>query len=144
MLGATLAASDANVPLRIDGGYTRIPVTVAGESLTMSFDIAASVALKPTGTVQATSFVPQALLDRWHRSHPDWVVQRNVGIPLGIDRVIVPEIRCGPVTLRNVAFTTRPGDDVFGNVDLSGKLGANAFAGCVATLDYRTSRLQLC
>ncbi len=144
MLGGTLAASDANVPVTIEGGIPRIPVTIAGENLTMTLDIAASVAMKPYATVEATTFVPQAVVDRWHRAHPDWTFARNVGEPTGIDRIVVPELHAGSVTLRNVVCTTRPGDDVFEGEDANGKLGASAFAGCVVVLDYRTARLQLC
>ncbi len=143
MLGSPLAAGDANVPLQIENGYTRIPVTVAGESLTMSLDIAASFATEPHVAV-ATTFIPQALLDRWRKTHPEWTATRNVGVVPGIDRITVPEMRAGSVTLRNVTCTTRPGDDVFGGPGLNGKLGANAFADCTVVLDYRTSRLRLC
>ncbi len=144
MLAGTLDASNANVPITIENGVPRIPVAVAGENLTMTFDIAASVAMNSNTAVRATTFVPQALLDRWHRTHPDWRFARNVGVPQGIDRIVVPEMRAGSVVLRNVECTTRPGDDVFEGEDVNGKLGANAFAGCVAILDYRTSRLKLC
>jgi hypothetical protein len=142
MLGGTLDASNANVPVTIERGVPRIPVTVAGENLTMTFDIAASVAMNPS-TVRATTFVPQAVLDRWRRAHPDWTFARNVGVPQGVDRIVVPELRAGSVTMRNVECTTRPGDDVFEGEDVDGKLGANALAGFVAILDYRTSRLRL-
>ena len=143
MLGATLDAASANIPVTIENGVPRIAVTVAGESLTMTFDTAASVAVKPYAAVRATTFVPQGVLDRWHRAHPDWVFERNVGVPQGIDRIVVPKIRAGSVLLRNVECTTRPGDDVFEGEDVNGKLGANAFASFVAILDYRTSRLRL-
>lgn len=142
MLGSTLAASDANVPLEIENGYTRIPVIVDGERLAMSFDTAASFATEPHVAV-ATSFIPQALLDRWHKTHGDWAVTRNVGVEPGMDRITVPEMRIGSVTLRNVTCTTRPGDDVFGGPGLSGKLGANAFAERTVILDYRSSRLRV-
>lgn len=144
MLASTLSAAESNVPVQIDRGYARIPVSVAGETLTMAFDIAASVALKPDMRVSATTFVPQAILDRWRRTHPQWAIARNVGAVPGIDRIVVPEMRAGSVTLRNVACTTRPGDDVFEGDDVRGKLGANAFSNCVVVLDYRTSRLRLC
>jgi len=143
MLASPLAANDANAPLQIDGGYTRIPVAVDGETLTMSLDIAASFATEARAAV-ATTFIPQALLDRWHRTHGDWAVKRNVGLESGMDRITVPEMRVGSATLRNVTCTTRPGDDVFDGPGLNGKLGANAFADCVVILDYRTSRLRLC
>lgn len=147
MLSRTLAAADANVPLQIEGGYTRIQVTVASEPLTMTFDIAASLAPNAprAGTpVVATTFVTRALFDRWRSAHPSWHVRRSIGAAPGIDEIIVPEMHAGTVTLRNVACTTRPGDDVFEGDGISGKLGANAFATCVAILDYRTSRLRLC
>jgi hypothetical protein len=144
MLAGTLAASDANVPLHLERGSPRIPVLAGGETLDMSLDIAASVAVKPGPSVVATTFVPNSLFKRWHAEHPDWTVERDVGAVPGIDRITVPQMQTGAVTLRNIACTTRPGDDVFEGDDVAGKLGANAFSECIVTLDYRTARLRVC
>lgn len=144
LLADSLSSGDGNVPLRLEDGYTRIPVTVDGETLIMSFDIAASVAMKPDRAVHATTFVRHAQVERWHTSHPDWTLERNIGVEPGIDRIVVPAMEAGTVTLHDVSCTTRPSDDVFEGEYIDGKLGANAYAGCVVTLDYRTSRLHLC
>lgn len=140
-----LAAALANLPLAFDGVYPRTTVTIAGEPLAMSLDIAASVALKAGSgsTVSATSFVRRATLERWHSSHPDWTVERGVSTLAGIDRIVVPELRAGSAVFTAVAFTTRPGDDVFEGGDLAGKLGANAYAGRIVTIDYPNARLRI-
>lgn len=142
-----LGAAEANVPVTFDRVYPRIVVEVAGESLPMSFDIAASVALPAAGsdraTVLATSFVTRAVFERWRAVHPDWQVERNVAASPGIDRIVVPSLETGGATFTNVAFTTRPGDDVFDAGALAGKLGSNAYANRMVTIDYTNARLRV-
>ena len=142
-----LGAADANVPLAFDGVYPRLTAGVAGETLAMSLDIAASVAAtaSPGGSAQAvaTSFVRRAVFERWHSAHPDWRVDRNVSPSPGIDRILVPEVVSGGVTFAGVTFTTRPGDDVFEGGPLAGKLGSNAYANRIVTIDYPNARLRV-
>lgn len=140
-----LPAALANLPLAFDGTYPRTAVTIGDESLAMSLDIAASVALPSAGgaVVAATSFVTRAIFERWHSEHPQWIVQRGVSTLAGVDRIVVPEVSAGSALLTSVAFTTRPGDDVFAGGELAGKLGANAYAGRIVTIDYPNARLRI-
>jgi hypothetical protein len=141
---APLPAALANLPLAFDGVYPQTTVTIDGESLAMSLDIAASVASRSDGgAVSATSFVRRATFERWHSAHPQWPVERAVSTLDGIDRIVVPEVRAGSAVFTSVAFTTRPGDDVFEGGDLAGKLGANAYAGRIVTIDYPNARLRI-
>ena len=142
---SALPATLANLPLAFDGVYPRTTVTIGGETMPMSLDIAASVALASGGgtNVSATSFVPRSTLERWHSKHPDWPVERDVSTVRGVDSIVVPEVRAGTAVFPQVAFTTRPGDDVFAGSDLAGKLGANAYAGRIVTIDYPNARLRV-
>jgi hypothetical protein len=147
-LGLTpLGAGEANVPLTFDRVYPQIVANVAGESLPMSFDIAASLALATSDElgmrVVATSFVTRAQFERWHAAHPEWRVDRNVSTQSGIDRILVPEVTAGGVTFPGVEFTTRPDDDVFEGGRLAGKLGSNAYANRIVTIDYPNARLRV-
>ncbi len=139
---------------RIDGGqYPRISVVVGGVQHAMSFDTAATVALKDDGKsrrlnlarlVRATSFIRRGVLDAWRRSHPDWLVADDVFVQRDGIAIRVPSVRLGTVELGPVEFTTRPGDDVFdGESSLDGKLGGNAFAGRVVTVDYPRALLAI-
>ncbi|MBV8147509.1 MAG: hypothetical protein JO092_00295 [Candidatus Eremiobacteraeota bacterium] len=148
LLSRGLAAGAANVPLRFGRGiYPRVTFAVEGRRLALSFDIAASLAVRKAGSqrieVVATSFVSRALFAQWKADHPDWRVERNVSSTPGIDRITVPQVGDGAVALRNVEFTTRPSDDVFQGGDVAAKLGANAYAKCVVTIDYPNARLRI-
>jgi len=140
-----LPAGLANLPVTFEGVYPRTMVTIASETLPMSLDIAASVAvLTPNGpTVEATSFVRRATLERWHSEHPQWQVDRAVSTLPGVDRIVVPEVRVGGGVFTNVGFTTRPADDVFEGAVVAGKLGANAYADRIVTIDYPNARLRI-
>lgn len=140
-----LPALLANLPVTFDRVYPRTTVTISGETVSMSVDIAASVAIAAPGkdAVTATSFVRHSVFDRWSAEHPEWKVERNVSTQPGIDRIVVPELRAGNVVFTSVEFTTRPGDDVFEGGDLAGKLGANAYAGRIVTIDYPNARLRI-
>ena len=150
MLAKPLPATGDTIRMQFHGPFPRIEVTLAENrsALTMSLDIAASVAYRPAiangAEVQATSFIPRATLEQWRAEHPDrWRVERDVSATPGIDQIIVPQIRVGERHLTNVAFTTRPQDDVFQGDNVAGKLGANAYAGVILTVDYPNARLQL-
>jgi hypothetical protein len=111
----------------------------------MSFDIAASIssAAQNASRVIATSFVRRDVFERWRSEHPQWRVDRGVSTIAGVDAITVPEVRAGEVRLTDVAFTTRPGDDVFDGSGVAGKLGANAYAGRIVTIDYPNARLRI-
>jgi hypothetical protein len=139
-----LPAAYANVPLRFDRTYPRSTVAAGGETLLVSIDIAASIADSATpSNVAATSFVRRAVFERWRTAHPQWRVDSGVGSLPGIDRIVVPQLVAGQVLFTNVAFTTRPNDDVFEGDDVAGKLGANAYAGRIVTIDYPNARLRV-
>ena len=142
---SALPAALANVPLAFDRVYPRTTVTVGGETLAMSLDIAASVALAGgnAANVSATSFVRRATFERWHAEHPQWPVARDISALPGVDSIVVPEVRAGAAVFTTVAFTTRPDDDVFEGGNLAGKLGANAYAGRSVTIDYPNARLRI-
>jgi hypothetical protein len=149
MLSRALDADAANVPVRFAGGnfYPRVTLAVGGEAVPTSFDIAASIAIRkagrPSSDVVATSFVSRSLFAQWKTEHPDWAVARNVSSTPGIDRITVPQVGAGAVVFRDVEFTTRPADDVFQGDDVAAKLGANAYANCVVTIDYPNARLRV-
>jgi hypothetical protein len=114
----------------------------------MSVDTAASVAYKPANTgeafVSATSFIRRAAFERWRASHPRWRVERNVAVTAGIDQITVPRLHVGTAEFADVAFTTRPGDDVFeGEPHLDGKQGSNAFHRSLVLIDYPKARIWL-
>lgn len=142
---SALAAELANLPLAFDRVYPRTIVTVAGETLAMSLDIAASVAIATRGvpSVSATSFVRRATFERWRSEHPQWQFARGITPVPGVDSIVVPEVRAGTAVFSPVTFTTRPDDDVFEGGDLAGKLGANAYAGRIVTIDYPNARLRI-
>ena len=140
---------------RVDGGeYPNVLVTIDGVAHAMAFDIAASVAVNEAARkrfaddlpqVRATSFVKRALLAAWRAKHPDWPVMENVSVTPGIAAIRVPAVRLEALNLGPVWFTTRPGDDVFDGPDasLDGKLGVNAYASRVVTLDYPRAILAI-
>ena len=144
-----LTPAQATTALRLHRGiYPRLPVLVDGESIWMSFDIAASVAYRQASSfegqeVSATSFVTRELFEAWHSAHPRWEVDRNLSSLRNVDRVFVPSVRIGSEKLENVAFTTRPRDDVFAGDDVRGKLGANAYGNRVVVIDYINGLLLL-
>lgn len=140
---APLTPAQATTALRLRRGiYPRLQVLIGGQSISMSFDIAASVAYRGR-KVTATSFVTRELFDAWHTSQPAWKVDRNVSSLPGVDRIIVPDVRVGSVNLGDAAFTTRPHDDVFEGDDVRGKLGANAYGSRVVIIDYLNGLLGL-
>ena len=146
MLAAPIPPN-AGVAIAVERGYPSLPVRIADDAgeVAMSFDTAASVAMRAPahdGGVRATSFVRRETFDRWHADHRDWSVARDIGAEPGIDEIVVPIVRVGATIFSNVAFTTRPGDDVFENDVVKGKLGANAYAGCVVLVDYPNARIQ--
>ncbi len=149
----TLAMLAAPIPpnsglaIAVEHGYPSLPVRIADDpgEVAMSFDIAASVAVRAPARdsdVRATSFVRRETFDRWHADHRDWSVSRDIGAEPGIDEIVVPFVRVGATIFSNVAFTTRPADDVFENDAAKGKLGANAYADCVVLVDYPNARIQ--
>lgn len=147
-IAAGLGAKDASIDLTMDRGVPQVVAVVGDDAVTMDFDTAASIAYSPEWTlggpeVQATSFIPRATLERWRTLHPSWKVNRDVGSSPGCDRIVVPQVRIGAFVSGPVAFTTRPGDDVFEGENAGGKLGANAYADCVVTIDYPNRRLRL-
>ena len=115
-----------------NGPYPVIPVVVAGELFKMDLDTAASV-VDRRGSVTATSFITHARFDKWHKAHPDWMVQ---AISPGVDRIDVPEVNIAKYPVGGVSFTTRPSDDVFEGESVDGKLGSNAWSFSVLMLDY--------
>jgi hypothetical protein len=135
------------VPLLFDMGYPYLRVEVEDDpALSMAFDTAASVAYAPAYAagvvVQATSFIRHATLERWHGQHPQLPLDRNVGVAAGVDRIVVPRLRAGATEFVNVAFTTRPNDDVFEDSPrLDGKLGSNAYARSTVWADYPSARI---
>ncbi len=149
MRAVGLDSNAASIELTMSqDGVPQVLAVVGDDPVTMEFDIAASVAYAPQWTaggpeVQATSFVPRATLERWRRLHPSWKVSREVSSTAGCDRIVVPQVRIGAYETGAVAFTTRPGDDVFAGGTAGGKLGANAYADCVVTIDYPNRRLRL-
>jgi len=142
MLGTPLSETDATAPVELLRSiYPRTVIRVDGETLRASFDIAASLATgKDAASVRATSFVPSPVFDRWHHEQPEWTTRTYAR---GIRAIIVPDVRLGETSFTNVEFSTRPDDDVFEGDDVQAKLGANAYAGRVVTLDYTTARLAI-
>jgi hypothetical protein len=149
MLASPSLASTTDVlKLSFEELSPQVRVRVGDEpDVAMSFDIAASVAYLPRYAegveVRATSFIPRATLERWRTKHPEWVVDRNVSPTAGVDRIIVPEIYLGKNRLDNVAFTTRPDDDVFAGGRAGGKLGASAYGNRVVWIDYTNATIRL-
>jgi hypothetical protein len=139
---------------RLDGRqYPHLGTVVDGTARTMSFDTAASVALSESGRarlheplppVRATSFVRRAVFDAWRGAHPDWPTLDDVSVIPQVAAIRVPSVRLGALDLGPVWFTTRPDDDVFGGTaSIDAKLGANAFAGRIVTLDYPRALLAI-
>jgi hypothetical protein len=127
-----LTASKNTVEVGVSNNIPRVLVTIDDTSYNTSFDTAATI-VSQSGMPIATSFVPTRTLDSWHRNNTDWTAGT---LSDGYNVIVVPQVRLGPITLRNVAFSTRPNDDVFQGDDVDLKLGPNAFFGRVATLDY--------
>jgi len=140
---------------RIDGGeYPNVLVAIDGVQHAMSLDIAATVALNAIArrrfadeqpAVRATSFVKRAVVAAWRAKHPDWTFFENISVTPGIAAIRVPAVHIEAINLGPVWFTTRPDDDVFDGPDaaLDGKLGANAYANRVVTLDYPRAILAI-
>ena len=142
MIDQGMSDRDA-IDVAFDRMFPRIPAKIEGEVLTMSFDTAASIAnpkVPGAAGVDATSFIPRARLERWRSAHPDWVVE---DVAPGVRTIRVPRVVVGETKLPNVVFSTRPQDDVFQGDRVDGKLGANAFATRVVTIDYRRRRLWI-
>jgi hypothetical protein len=144
-----LSPAHATTSLSFAGDlFPQLRVVVAGQSIAMSFDIAASVAYRSGfqsdgQPVTATSFIARDVFEAWRSSHPGWQVDRNVSSLPGVDRIVVPEVRVGAEMMADVAFTTRPGDDVFQRERVRGKLGANAYVNRVVVIDYPNGLLRL-
>lgn len=146
LLTQTASPQSGGVPLFFAGGYPYVRVRIEERTVAMSVDTAASVAYKPANTgeaiVSAASFIRRAAFERWRASHPQWRVERNVAVTAGIDQITVPRLHVGTTEFADVAFTTRPGDDVFeGEPHLDGKLGSNAFHRSLVLIDYPKARI---
>lgn len=134
------------VPLLFDRNnrYPQIIVKVGGIAYRAVIDTAASIAIEgglPSGEPQpvnvgATSFIPHATMEAWHKTHPDWLYGSGYRPASGVLMIRVPEITIGSVRFHDVWFSTRPDDDVFNGDSVDAKLGPNAFADCAVTLDY--------
>lgn len=148
MGGAGLQPSPTTMSLGFDRVYPQLSVRIAGSTMLMALDIAASVPYRPEyrnggDFVQATSFVSRGMFDAWRARFPDWRVELGVSTVGGVDRITVPEVHLGATVVRDVGFTTRPDDDVFQNAPVQGKLGANAYSDRIVAIDYPNGRLQL-
>lgn len=148
MLDRPMPWRSAPAALNFENGYPYVPVHAPPDApaLMMSFDIAASVAYSahdPTPpAVEATSFVRRVVLEHWHSIHPDWPVHRNVSTIRDVDEISVPLLRVGTTLFADVAFTTRPADDVFEGSSLDGKLGANAYRMSTVAIDYPGAKIE--
>jgi len=148
MLATSLSHAQTTAYLGFDNLYPQVQIVIGGAPLSASFDTAATVSYvrERAGDgpqLQAASFVARGLCDAWRTSFPTWPVDLGVSTRRGVDRIIVPEVTIGTVTLRDVAFTTRPDDDVFAGTATQVKIGSNAFAGRVVTIDYPNGRLRI-
>jgi hypothetical protein len=160
------AADARDVPLGLlmnDAGgigtpYPRITITVAGEPLDLLLDTGATA--QPTaagmaaegvtltaGNHMAASYITTAVMNRWHKAHPDWpVVDKGDDIfgPGHETRIIqVPAVGIAGWTTGPVWFTERK-DAAFGENGMSGFMdgevhgaaGGNIYAPFRMTLDY--------
>jgi hypothetical protein len=148
LLSTGLTPETTTVGVGFDRNYPQVTATIAGAQMLASIDTAATVSYKDEfagggATVQATSFVPRGILETWHADFPNWSYDRNVATWGDVARIVVPEVRIGRVTLRDVAFTNRPNDDVFASSAIQCKLGSNAYDGRVLTIDYPRARLRI-
>ena len=146
LLTTTASPRSGGAPLFFAAGYPYVRVRIEERTLAMSFDTAASVAYKPVNTgeafVSATSFIRRAAFERWRAAHPEWRLERNVAVTGGIDQITVPRLNVGATEFADVAFTTRPGDDVFeGEPHIDGKLGSNAYHRSLVFIDYPKARI---
>lgn len=143
-----LTAAETTAGISFDRVYPQVAARIGGETTIVAFDTAASIAYGAAyaaggAAVQATSFVTRDRFETWHERHPEWKVDFGVGNGSGFDRIVVDEVGLGTAVLRNVAFTTRPGDDVFQGEPTQVKLGANAYGDRIVVLDYPNGRLKL-
>ena len=148
LLPDPLPAQSTTATLGFDRVYPQVQVVAGSQSVLMALDIAASVSYRAEARdggpqVQATSFITRATFEAWRAAYPQWTVELGVGTSGGVDRITVPQLRVGTATLRDVAFTTRPNDDVFAGEPTQGKLGANAYADRIVIIDYPNGRLAL-
>lgn len=146
LLTRTASPQSGGLALLFATGYPYVRVRIEERTHAMSVDTAASVAYKPVNTgeafVSATSFIRRAAFERWRAAHPEWPVERNVAVTGGIDQITVPRLHVGATAFSDVAFTTRPDDDVFeGEPYLDGKLGSNAFHRSLVLIDYPKERI---
>lgn len=146
LLTRTASPQSGGVPLFFAAGYPYVRVRIEERTLAMSVDTAASVAYKQANTgeafVSATSFIRRDAFERWHAAHPEWRLERNVAVTGGIDQITVPRLNVGTTAFADVAFTTRPDDDVFeGEPHIDGKLGSNAYHRSLICIDYPKERI---
>lgn len=138
------------------GGFARIFIRVAGETLPMLLDTGATGHPTVAGRIAydevtatgigVTSYLTHAQLERWHAAHPQWRVIADGDDLRGNSRLIeVPRVVVGDWSVGPVWFTERP-DAAFGDKDggmasytdgpVSGALGANVYRHFRMTIDY--------
>jgi hypothetical protein len=147
-------------PHRSDGqpgsGFARIVIHVDGQPLDMLLDTGATAHPTPAGgkasgtpTIDGegvTSYITTSVLERWHKTHPDWRVVADgddISGPKQATRLIeVPDVEIAGWSVGPVWFTERP-DHNFHDVmssymdkQVEGAVGANVFQHFVMTLDY--------
>jgi hypothetical protein len=138
-------------------GLPRVQLEIAGESLDFLLDTGATahptragqkaMAVQTVHGIGVTSYIDKAVLERWHKAHPDWTIiddGDDLLAVLGPVRVIrVPAVKVAGWSIEPVWFTERPegsfgADGVGAYMDASavGAAGANLWQHFVMTLDY--------
>lgn len=143
-------------------GLAVLDVEIAGESLTMLLDTG-STAMIPerlrarmpdTAAVRQVSFADAALVERWHRAHPDWPYDARGALVPGsggaheVPIARVPAVDIGPLTSPPVWFAARERagfDALSGQMHrrVSGDLGGDALRTWRATIDLTNEALWL-
>jgi len=136
--------------------FPRIVVRIGGESLNMLLDTGATAhptvsGKRATGTETVhgfgvASYITSSVLERWHRTHPDWTVVESgddLFAPRFMARLIrVPRMEIAGWSVGPVWFTERPDPAFHGMMaaimDQSpeGAIGGNVLDRFTLTMDY--------
>jgi len=135
------------------GAYGRIQMIVDSQSIDMLFDTGATVrltdvgiqALGGTAKMRATSFITDAVFQRWRKAHPTWRVIEDAsheGDLLHVPMIEVPTLTVGGYDVGPVWFTWRP-DSAFHSFmaqymdkPAEGALGGSAFYDLRISVDW--------
>jgi hypothetical protein len=135
--------------------YPRMMIRVDGAELPVLFDTGADTVLTPTAlnaladgkpAQRSASIITHSAFEEWHQRHADWRILEDAQLKTHSRMILVENVEVAGSSVGAVWFTERDDESIHGMMSSSmsgqveGAIGPNAFANCVISVDYPSSR----